>query len=335
MSKQIFRRVLLASSVRAPPAICLHIRHIHPSAVSLKKKRTSLSEQDQFVHNEDSAFPESFEEDELFGSPLQPSGSVHHVDQGNVHQRSELFKALHASSLDILQQRGKMRQPPRRTTVLRLAALSDTKEDLERVVEVIGAWRNAPLPHSASTSEQFIGRCARLGHLDVALKVLQDRPKYGLDIPSLPCARRFLQALSRQPTPEHDPTRVLTDCLALAELYPLYGFPPASNDVVSCTILASVISRHIYKNKKTELQESVEVSESWRAVVAELESAVKGWEGVVEERSPRVLQWMRGNIRDIRVTMQRVEGRTAGWLWRFRRDIRPDESGPVVAHTNW
>ena len=35
-----------------------------------------------------------------------------------------------------------MSQPPRRSTVVRLAAFPETKEDLEKVLNVVAAWRS-------------------------------------------------------------------------------------------------------------------------------------------------------------------------------------------------
>ena len=74
-----------------------------------------------------------------------------------LYKRAELFESLHSSTLEILKRRGRMRQPPRRSTVVRLAALAETREDLEKVLEVIAAWRCVALPPDSKTCDEFIG----------------------------------------------------------------------------------------------------------------------------------------------------------------------------------
>lgn len=104
------------------------------------------------------------EEEELFGA--HPQSSTARVNGAPLHdakspelvqRRAELFKTLYSSTLDTLNQRGRMRQPPRRSTVVRLTALSESKEDLENVLEVVAAWRSVACPPDAKTCDEFIG----------------------------------------------------------------------------------------------------------------------------------------------------------------------------------
>lgn len=131
----------------------------------MKKKRLAASPSQAFEENtNDDPFVDSLpEEDELFPVPSQSSTASVDASPLNVkspellQRRAELFERLHTSTLDILNKRGRMRQPPRKSTVVRLTALSETKEDLERVLEVIIAWRSvAHLPNS-TTCDEFIG----------------------------------------------------------------------------------------------------------------------------------------------------------------------------------
>jgi hypothetical protein len=146
-------------------------------------------------------------------------------------------------------------------------------------------------------------------------------------------ARRLLHALSLPRTGEGDSTRALVDCLALAELYPLYNLPPASTDVVSCAILASVIARQVPKDQK-EGSDATIALDSWREILLEFEKAAKGWGAVVGQTNPKAVQWLRGSIREIRLTMQRNEGRTRSWLKQFRRELRLSPAGDSSLSTN-
>ena len=58
-----------------------------------------------------------------------------------------------------------MSQPPRRSTVVRLAAFAETKEDLEKVLDVVAAWRSVMFSPDSKTCEDFIGErvCLSIG----------------------------------------------------------------------------------------------------------------------------------------------------------------------------
>lgn len=149
-----------------------------------------------------------------------------------------------------------------------------------------------------------------------------------MDITSLATARRLLHALSLPRAGETDTRRALVDCLAFAELYPFYNLPRASTDVISCAILASVVARQFPKDQKDQTVEQVATSEAtvtfdtWNEILTEFEKAAKGWGDVARQTNPKAVQWLRGSIREIRLTMQRNEGRTRTWLKQFRRELR-------------
>lgn len=170
----------------------------------------------------------------------------------------------------------------------------------------------------------------------MALRVLKDRPKYGIDLTSLDVARRLLHALSLPRTGEADSKRALVDCLTLAELYPLYSLPPASTDVVSCAILASVIARQVPKDQKVEKEEDTMpiALESWHEILLEFEKAAKGWGAGVNHTNPKAVQWLVGSIRAIRLTMQQEEGRTRTWLKQFSRELRLSSSSNSILSNN-
>jgi len=158
----------------------------------------------------------------------------------------------------------------------------------------------------------------------LALKVLQDRPKYGVDVPSIASARHLLNALSRVRT-EDDPARPLRDCLALAELYPLYDLPPASTDVISCVLLARVIARQVPKDRVNPQEngegEATLVSDPLRDILGELKAAVAGWEGVDATRPKNMLPELGANVEALLGTVRRKEGAAPPGLKQLRKQI--------------
>ena len=74
--------------------------------------------------------------------------------------RSEMFERQRTSVLDILGRPGRLRQPPRKSAIVRLVALAETKAQLEQLLEVVAAWRNAALLLSPNTCDEFISEHA-------------------------------------------------------------------------------------------------------------------------------------------------------------------------------
>ncbi|GJJ06420.1 hypothetical protein Clacol_000611 [Clathrus columnatus] len=289
-------------------------------------KRSSLTA--QVLDQDDFTFDGSFGEDEdLFGSTAAPNNTVDPAqDNSNSHRhmRSELFNALYVSTLATLNLRGQMSQPPRKSTVVRLTALAENKEDLRRVLEVVSAWRNVSRPPDPKTCEQFFGRCETLDHPEVALEALQNRSKYGMDIPSIATARRLLHALSR---PASKITReILFNTLSFADLYPSYLLPPACKDVVSCAILASTISRSVKYLPQTEetrndLVNAVTIGDAWKEVLLELRETAKDpleRNGVME---PKTLHRLKGRVIEIRTVLRKSEKRSEPWLKRLESRV--------------
>lgn len=64
-----------------------------------------------------------------------------------------------------------------------------------------------------------------------------------MDIPDIEEARRILRALVMQGKSRLSPEDALQNAVSFAALYPLYGFRPASTDLMSCTLLAQACSQ--------------------------------------------------------------------------------------------
>lgn len=114
----------------------------------------------QVLDEDDFAFDGSSKEDEdLFGSTPTPETVMNLAQDGTYrNMRAELFNALHVSTLAILNLRGQMSQPPRKSTVVRLTALAENKNDLEKILDVVRAWRNVSRPPDLKTCEDFFGQ---------------------------------------------------------------------------------------------------------------------------------------------------------------------------------
>ena len=259
--------------------------------------------------------------------------------------KRELFETLRTKTLAKLNLRGRMGQPPRRSTVTLLTGLSETKEDLEKALEVIAAWRTVAMPPDSKTADDFIGmsasswrcvlsdihylgRCIHLRHPEIALEVVVNRPKYGMDMPSLNTARRLLQGLS-QAREGYNEEQILNECLALAEVYPVYGFPPATQDVVSCSILAKVLFRRIKDNRIRKDQGSEELTQAWCAIVAELKSAIKSWKAQApsvsntEERQLWAdLEFIKGKLNH-----NNMSGDNGTWIREFQSKLHTSKRG--------
>jgi len=309
-------------------AVRVPIRHIHTTPAALKKKKKALTspqedDSDDFsvdgLPNDNDLFYQTSQHSGYFSAPSAVNDGI---------TRREQFDALHIATMDVLNLRGKIRQPPRKSTVVRLIAMSKSKNDLEKVLELVAAWRNVSQPPEPKTSDSFIGRCENLGHPEIALTALLDRRKYGIDILSLASARRLLHALSRS-RPGTKDSEVLADCVALGELYPLYGFPSASKDIVTCAIIASVMSRQMQRGiaagPSAEEGNDVEdgealLHEAWREIVSELKTVSKGWDGNINVRART---WLSHSLRDVSLALPETDSSLVAWITHIQEKLRP------------
>jgi hypothetical protein len=104
----------------------------------------------------------------------------------------------------------------------------------------------------SQTAELFLRKCIGNRVPQLALQVLLERPKYGVDLPNLAVARSLLHELVRDAlrTLDHDPlpspgtpctSSNVDDAFALAALYPIFSLPPAQTDIVSLALLAPLL----------------------------------------------------------------------------------------------
>jgi len=112
----------------------------------------------------------------------------------------------------------------------RLCKVATTREELEKVVELMPKWRDGKREFNVSNSKAFVARCDELHCPDLALKVFGDHSKYSLPL-SQAGARHLLFSLhARYP---------LSDTITASEFWRVYNLKPVHDDPVSCAILAS------------------------------------------------------------------------------------------------
>ncbi|THH31419.1 hypothetical protein EUX98_g2758 [Antrodiella citrinella] len=167
-----------------------------------------------------------------------------------------------------------------------LLGLANTKHQLERVVQLFPLWRDAGKAWTPQIAEDFVRRCEELGSPQLALQVFTDHPKYGLDLATLPAARRLLHSLHV----EHP----LADSITVSALYKIYNLPPISSDLVSCAMLASACFKH---NTPESVAVANELVPSLRALL---------------ERTPP--QGMTLPVKEDKAARARTEAKEKAWL---------------------
>ncbi|KAF8325187.1 uncharacterized protein EI90DRAFT_3157041 [Cantharellus anzutake] len=137
------------------------------------------------------------------------------------------------------------RQSPPRHALLKLVALSQDSDDLDVLRDALVEWRKARRQVDAFTSNRILARCVELRRPDLALWLLVDRPKYGVDLSSISVARSLLHELTtvaRNPAefPKCAPVSSFqNDPFLFAALYPKFRLPEVWVDPVSASTLAS------------------------------------------------------------------------------------------------
>lgn len=118
-----------------------------------------------------------------------------------------------------------------------------------------------------------------LRRTDLALKVLGDRPKYGIDLPALSDARDLLHNIwyqTRFQDPKSFTGSMYEDGLLLAALYPRYGLGNALDDPVSAMILVPLCLHH----KKPVSTAALEPMSMAQQILKHLESKPAHWKAL-------------------------------------------------------
>ncbi|KAG8934550.1 hypothetical protein FRC02_009762 [Tulasnella sp. 418] len=230
------------------------IRSLHASSPVLKKKSKSAVE-----HDEDEFIPE----DDLFGSvtsepahsskggassPSAIAAAAKKAESIN-QMREQLFDDYRSTVIYRLEGiKDKRRPDPRLGSIDLLLRVVDSQTQLEAVTDVLQKWRNAKMTIPKQTGENFLGRCTSLKRPDVALKVLSERSKYGVDLTSLSTARSILRAIHSRAISQDESAKPFTDswlndALLLAGLTPHYGLGELQSDPASRELLIRIAKK--------------------------------------------------------------------------------------------
>lgn len=211
-----------------------------------KKKAAS---DDAFDFDDDE--PAVSEDEELFATstPSSYTNSAPTTLLASATQNDRFTSEL-TSLAPFLGPKPQSKDSPRKRALIPLIALSQSPAHLAQLVDVFAKWRAARRSVDEHTAEEFLGRCVNLGAPETALRVLADRPKYGVDIPSVGMARALLASLAQRaksssPAAAHEgeeaattvTTSAFNDVLLLAALYPAYKLPEIYDDPVSLAIV--------------------------------------------------------------------------------------------------
>jgi hypothetical protein len=171
---------------------------------------------------------------------------------------------------------------PKRIALIPLIELAQNMSHLNDVVDAVAGWRQARRTLDVRVADAIIARCIELGHPEIALSLLANRPKFGMELPSLSNARSLLHALSKRSAEaasvETDvdldasvAASPFHDVLLLAALYPRYKLPEIYDDPISSAIVLSFLRSSTLdeaRGLESELKEVIQSSRSQRSAIS-------------------------------------------------------------------
>lgn len=193
---------------------------------------------------------------------------------------------------------------PTRDVLAPLVELVQNKMHLDDLTDIVAGWREAKRAIDPQTSGAIISRCVTLKHPEVALALLANRPRYGVDLTSLSSARSLLHSLCERAQeasladPESDDFASVTsspfnDVVLLAALYPQYRLPEAFEDPITTGILLSLTKSSQSEEAQRLQQDLLDISKSRQG-----ESTVRV-EASKEERS-----WAENGVKELPYTVE-------------------------------
>ncbi|KAL1741619.1 hypothetical protein HDZ31DRAFT_9790, partial [Schizophyllum fasciatum] len=226
-------------------------RTLHVSAPALKKKgkgKTAVFE-DEFSFADadagESLFADAGAEsamegaaDEASAAPAEDKRNEHVANTTKLSSdaREQRFDELYGFVQPRIGRRPiRSKEQVRRSAWNHLIQLATAPAQLERVVDLLPAWKDSGREITPTISELFIRRCHELRCPALAVKVFGDFGRHGVPL-TLPGARTLLYSLLL-----HDS---ISNIVAVTTLYGVYGLPPIATDLVSCSILVAACHRH-------------------------------------------------------------------------------------------
>lgn len=277
------------------------------SLLPVQKKKKS---EDAF---DDDAFG-GFEEEELFAttpdtkqSNLTSSSAPTPLSQSSpslstgVVDRDVRFASELASFSKFCGKLPASKDEPRKRALVQLVTFANNKAHLDDLVEAISGWREAKRSIDTQTSDEILGRCVNLNQPQVALSLLANRPKYGVDLTSSSIAHKLLHSLCRRAEAQSSldsndvealstvTSSAVNDVLLLVALYPQYRLPEVHEDPISLAMVLALFKSLPGEEVRQVEREILEVAGQRRASTAPVKVALAAKEKVwVDKGRPLV-----------------------------------------------
>ncbi|CAE6451573.1 unnamed protein product [Rhizoctonia solani] len=268
----------------------IQARSLHITDVLHKKKRSALNEDDaDAIQDEEDLFASPSEVQAENKRSLSTAGLTVSAEKLE-NRRSGRFQLTKATIMDhpafaaayrrlnpgkasssentqiqIPIRRLKRMHGPKRALLVKMITIAATRAELLDFVDIFKVYRQAGWHIDDLARLDFIGRCIHLKAPDIALAILYHRPIFGFDIPTLTSARALMRSLLSIPWPPPDadktplpeditlPTETpLAHALLLANLFDVYGLPPAETDKVACVLLLGGSAQQLKAGSDTE-----------------------------------------------------------------------------------
>ncbi|EJD46074.1 hypothetical protein AURDEDRAFT_184420 [Auricularia subglabra TFB-10046 SS5] len=191
---------------------------------------------ESYTFGQGSSAPQGFEKAAKEDKPKEKAAAAKEEDLSGLTPFARLRRRKFNEQMEFARKhlRSKVhweRKLVRHGALRQLAALADTPEQLRNVAALFPDWARCGYTLDDDTATTYIGRCISLGRPQIAVTLLLNGHKHKFNLPSLPAARKLLQALIGSGT------STLRNTLSYAAIYTAYHLPPAAEDPASCAML--------------------------------------------------------------------------------------------------
>jgi hypothetical protein len=218
----------------------------------------------------------------------------------------------------------------RNTAWNQLLDLASSREDVEKVVDLMPHWTAVKREFRPETVKWFIGGCSCL-HVpdltaddstertyalscpDLAFRVFADPLKYGIRVPSLTAGTELIASAVRRTSPAPDAS-MLSQITALVGVMNVQGHPAFASALVPCTVLLRAMVDPRMKNKASE-RVARTLLPQLRELITKRDPLP---EGALASASP-VRRWaLESGLLGVQKWMPTAGEHDGKWLWDFR-----------------
>ncbi|KAF9977727.1 hypothetical protein BGZ73_005090 [Actinomortierella ambigua] len=175
------------------------IRQYHafrPSSTAWKKKRMVIDEDDEELAAELAELEREKQEAEGLATS-QSGASDSTIDSAD---NEEAYQELRDSILEKTRENAPEHKSPRHTALYHLLRMIRTPEQAQELPTIVAQWRSKQLPLTVLLSNRIIKVCVAQGQPEVALEMMGNREKYGLQL-GQSAIRNVCKAFAKGVTP--------------------------------------------------------------------------------------------------------------------------------------